>query len=310
MRRRKRRKRNSIRNLIITIIILVAALCLLWIIMLGMYGKEDEGEAVAPDTEAPIEDPGTSGEASEPGEAAEPGGEAVTPQETGTALPPYFDEGRAERYEAFAAMNPELAFDDVVWRVNVDLDREPYEDPSEVKDPSGIQALVTKFFKLPSDYSPQNLVNIDNSMMRAEAAEAMNEMIDMAGGEGHHLWVQSGYRSYSTQAGLHEQYVAADGQEAADRYSARAGHSEHQTGLVADLNTISDAFGDTPEGKWAIANSWYFGFIVRYTEENRDVTLFKYEPWHMRYIGREAAETMHDLGIQSFEEYWVKYVNH
>ena len=278
--------------------------------MLGMYGKNDGREAAAPDTEVSAEDPGTAGEAEEPVDTAGPEPEAAAPAEAGSALPPYFDEGRTERYEVFAALNPELAFDDVVWRVNVDLDREPYEDPSEVKDPSSIQALVTKFFKLPAGYSPSNLVNIDNSMMRAEAAEAMNEMIDMAGSEGHHLWVQSGYRSFSTQAGIHEQYVAADGQAGADRYSARAGHSEHQTGLVADLNTISDAFGDTPEGKWAIDNCWYFGFIVRYTEENRDVTLFKYEPWHMRYIGREAAETMHDLGIQSFEEYWAKYVNH
>jgi len=221
----------------------------------------------------------------------------------------FYDASRASRYEAFSAANPDLSIDEVVWRVNVDLDKTPYKDISEAKNPASMNVLVNKYFYLPKDYEPANLVSIGNSMMRADAAEAMKKMINDAASQGHNLWVQSGYRSFSTQSGLFSQYSARDGVAAAETYSARPGHSEHQTGLAADFNTISDAFGNTPEGKWAADNSWMYGFIVRYTADNKDITLFKSEPWHMRYVGKEVAEKMHDDGILSFEEYWVKYIN-
>jgi len=221
----------------------------------------------------------------------------------------YFDEGRVERYEAFAALRPELDFSDIVWMVNVNLDKTPYEYINEAADPTSITLLVNKYFYLAPDFTPGDLVNIGSTMLREEAAMAMNVMIDAAAQEGHRLWVQSGYRSFNVQAGLFEQYSAYDGVEKAETYSARPGHSEHQTGLAADLNTITDAFGDTSEGKWAAENCWKYGFIVRYTEDNTDITLYKPEPWHMRYIGMEAAAGMRDLGIKSFEEYWAKYID-
>ena len=289
------------------LIAVVAAVCALWVYAAGM-GKNDPAPvntAEAPSEEGSEVSSEIGGAFCPPdGTEEEPAFEAAP----GSDLP-FYDESRALRYEAFAAENPDLPFEDVVWRVNVDLDKEPYVDISEARDPGSITVLVNKFFFLPQDYSPDNLVYIGNSMMREEAAEAMNEMIDDAASYGHHLWVQSGYRSYSTQAGLFEQYSARDGVEAAETYSARPGHSEHQTGLVGDFNSITDAFGATPEGKWAADNSWMYGFIVRYTAENTDITHYKPEPWHMRFIGKEDAEKMHDLGILSFEEYWAKYVS-
>jgi len=282
----------------IIVLALAGGAAILWYAVPGMNAEGTEA------------DPSNGGSAAAaPGSLGSPGkGDAAADTDEEDELW-YFIASRADRYDAFAKERPDLDFSDVVWMVNVDLDKPPYEEVREAKDPINILTLVNKHFYLPEDFVPPNLVNIGKSMMRAEAADAMNEMIAAAGAEGHYLWVQSGFRSFNIQAGLFEQYSAADGMDAADRYSARPGHSEHQTGLVADLNTVTDSFGETPEGKWVAANSWYFGFIVRYTAENTEVTLFKPEPWHMRYIGREAAAGMRDLGILSFEEYWVKHVN-
>ena len=222
----------------------------------------------------------------------------------------YYDAGLDERYAAFASLRPELSVDEIVWMVAVNLDLPPYSETSEIADPESITALITKYWYLPEEYAPADLVSAGQSMMRGEAAESMNEMIKAAREEGHRLWVQSGYRSFGLQAELFEKYAQRDGEEAAEYFSARAGHSEHQSGLTADLNTITDAFGTTREGIWAAENCWRYGFIVRYTAENTEITLYKPEPWHMRYIGRDAAEEMYYLGIPSFEEYWVKYIKY
>jgi D-alanyl-D-alanine carboxypeptidase len=220
----------------------------------------------------------------------------------------YYDESHTERYAAFAALRPELSEDNIVWMVEADLDKPAYVDTSEASEPDSLTALINKHFYLPDDYTPSDLVTIGGTMLRSEAAGAVQDMIEAAEKEGHNLWSQSGFRSYGVQVSLYDQYSASDGTDAADTYSARPGYSEHQSGLTTDLNTITDAFGETPEGIWASENCWKFGFIVRYTEENTDITLYKPEPWHLRYIGREAAEDMHNTGIISFEEYWVKYI--
>ena len=222
----------------------------------------------------------------------------------------YYNPDRDERYAAYAEQMPMLSVDDVVWMVDADLDKEPYSVTSEITEPESLTALINKYNALPHDYAPPDLVNIGQSMMRAEAAEAMNEMIEAAAADGFRLWVQSGYRSYGIQVTLYDRYSANDGVEGADIYSARPGHSEHQSGLTADLNTITDAFGLTPEGIWTAENCWQYGFIVRYTSENTNITHYKPEPWHMRYIGRDAAREMHELGMLSFEEYWVKHIKY
>jgi len=300
-----RRQKKKFKNTLIALIVLVAAVCILWFVVPG-----EAAEPVASGGEAG--EVSEVSETSEVSEGSEDTGqteeEVITDQETGPKRPWFYDEARSGRYEAFASKSPWLSFDDVVWRVNVNLDLGPYEDPSEVIDPYSLTALVNKFFKLPSDFSPPDLVQIGNSMLREEAASAMNEMIEDARAEGHQLWVQSGYRSYDVQANLYSQYSARDGEEGADMYSAKPGHSEHQLGLAADFNTITDAFGDRPEGIWAKENSWKYGFIIRYTFENMDITFYKPEPWHVRYIGRDAAAAMQESGILSFEEFWVKYV--
>jgi D-alanyl-D-alanine carboxypeptidase len=220
----------------------------------------------------------------------------------------YYEADRAERYDAFSAAHPELSDEEVCWMVDCDLDIAPYADAREVPDPTDLLQLTNKHFYLPEDYVPEDLISVGSTKMRKEPGEAAQALIDAAAAEGHTLWSQSGYRSFDLQTQLYNGYSARDGSEAADTYSARPGHSEHQAGLATDLNTITDAFGDTPEGKWVAEHCWEYGFIIRYTRENTDITLYKYEPWHIRYIGKEAAQTMHDEGIATFEEYWVKYI--
>lgn len=153
--------------------------------------------------------------------------------------------------------------------------------------------VVNKTYSLPADYDP----GVD-----PEAKAALDKMFDDAAKEGIKLWVASGYRSYSHQNSLYNNYVARDGVAAADRYSARPGHSEHQTGLAFDVNWLDISFGESREGKWISANGWKYGFILRYMKETEELTGYMYEPWHIRYLGTDAAKRVYESGL-CLEEY-------
>ncbi len=157
---------------------------------------------------------------------------------------------------------------------------------------SGI-LIANKTYALPSDYDP----GVD-----PEAMEAFNEMQKAAELEGCNLYIASGYRSYETQKNIYEKYVERDGQQMADTYSARPGHSEHQTGLAFDLNSIDASFANTPEGKWIAENCYKYGFIIRYPANKSAITGYMYEPWHIRYLGVNLATAVHQSGL-CLEEY-------
>ena len=113
----------------------------------------------------------------------------------------------------------------------------------------------------------------------------------------------SGFRSYETQAGLYESYVARDGQASADRYSARPGYSEHQTGLAFDLMDSSGNLLQEPSAvNWLAQHAHEYGFIVRYMEGKEAITGYMTETWHIRYIGQEATD-IYKSGL-SLEEYF------
>ena len=136
-------------------------------------------------------------------------------------------------------------------------------------------------------------------------------MVAAAKNDGISLWNVSGYRSYNTQQSLYNNYKARDGQTKADTYSARPGSSEHQTGLATDICTASSAahFENTDKYKWLINNSYKYGFILRYPEGKTYITGYKFEPWHYRYVGVEAATYIHNNNI-TFEEYHAYFVSH
>ena len=170
---------------------------------------------------------------------------------------------------------------------------------SEIKNIDGLTyvngiLIVNKTYSLPKDYDPGSL--------SLDAKNAFDEMQNAAKNDNIKLWIASGYRSYSLQTNLYNSYVLKDGKAKADTYSARPGHSEHQTGLAMDLNIIDSSFEGTPEAIWIEKNCYKYGFIIRYPKGKEDITGYKYEPWHVRYLGKELAEKVYNTG-KTLEEY-------
>ncbi len=153
--------------------------------------------------------------------------------------------------------------------------------------------VVNKTYSLPSTYNPG---------VNQTAMAAFNTMKAAAAKDGLKLFIVSGFRSYSYQAGLYNRYVERSGQAEADRYSARPGHSEHQTGLAFDLNSADSSFAGTPVAEWLANNSYKYGYIVRYPKGKEHITGYMYEPWHMRYLGVDKATQVFNSGL-SLEEF-------
>lgn len=185
--------------------------------------------------------------------------------------------------------------------------------------PGSIWWIVNKNRALPKGYVPPDLIvpsvklrlgkDAEQMQFAGQAEIALNEMFAAAQKDGVTLVLGSGYRSEALQKEFYDSYVAKDGKEAADKYSAVPGTSEHQTGLAFDATNISEkchleiCFADSPEGQWIKNNSYKYGFIVRYLEGKESVTGYQYEPWHLRYVGPELAAELQKTG-QTMEEYF------
>lgn len=182
---------------------------------------------------------------------------------------------------------------------------------------SGYLILVNKSNGLDRYYKPDDLTDIkyfaadrsaEGRFMRTAAADAFHSLVEEAERDGITLAMTTAYRSYDFQSSLYNSYVANDGQEAADRYSAKPGYSEHQTGLSADVSSpsvnykLTSEFANTNEGKWLSENAHLFGFILRYPYGKEGITGYQYEPWHIRYVGPEAATYIYNNEI-TLEEY-------
>lgn len=208
---------------------------------------------------------------------------------------------------------------------------DPVEKPEQINafdknahsidEPDSIWVVVNKHRPLsPLDYQPSDLrvPNVrlrvpghETMKLRSEAAAALETMFEAAQNEkGLELMLSSGHRSYAYQQNLYNGYVRSDGQAAADTYSARPGHSEHQTGLAADLRPtngkceLEACFGEMAEGIWVAENAYRFGFILRYTEENEQTAGYTYEPWHVRYVGSDLAAELREQSVNSLEEFF------
>lgn len=177
---------------------------------------------------------------------------------------------------------------------NVSVTVTPYIAPVEPEATyiNGI-LIANKTYPLPSTYNPG---------VNPAANAALQEMFAAAKAEGLNLFVKSGFRSYSTQKSLYNNYVKRDGAAAADRYSARPGHSEHQTGLAFDINKANSSFAGSPEANWLAQNCYKYGFIIRYPQGKESITGYIYEPWHVRYLGVETATAVYNSGL-CLEEY-------
>lgn len=153
--------------------------------------------------------------------------------------------------------------------------------------------IVNKTYGLPEDYNPG---------LDPEAESAFNTLSEAAANQGLDIYLSSGFRSYETQVRIYESYVDSYGKESADTFSARPGYSEHQTGLVIDVNTIDDSFAGTPEAEWLAKHAHEYGFIIRYPKGKESITGYKYEPWHIRYLGVEKATEVYNSGL-TLEEF-------
>lgn len=154
--------------------------------------------------------------------------------------------------------------------------------------------IANKTYTLPASYNPG---------VQPEAMDAFYDMQAAAAADGISLWILSSFRSYEDQDVIYNRYVAQDGRDAADTYSSRPGHSDHQTGYTFDLNSLEQDFQYDPAGQWLDKNCYKYGFIIRYPKGKESSTGYMYEPWHVRYIGVGLATKVTQSGL-SLEEYF------
>jgi D-alanyl-D-alanine carboxypeptidase len=211
-------------------------------------------------------------------------------------LPPELSEKAADS----AAAGPDFIMDLLAI-----LEGDPY-----------LYMLVDKEHPLPESYRPSDLAEIGGScgvtrkglMVREAAARALEEMAAAALAEGVTLTAGSAYRSYEYQAGLYDRNVLEMGQEAADRESARPGHSQHQLGLVVDFIPIDDSFAETAAGRWVFRNAGRFGWSLSFPGGYEDVTGYRWESWHYRYVGRDLARFA-DSYFGGIQQYALRFIH-
>ncbi|SES87604.1 D-alanyl-D-alanine carboxypeptidase [Natronincola peptidivorans] len=184
-----------------------------------------------------------------------------------------------------------------------------------------IYVLVNKKRMLPSYYQPNDLIipsvpfpfeeDLPRKYMRKEAAKALESLFEAATEDNYTLFATSGYRSYERQKSIFQQRAAAQGEDVANRTSARPGQSEHQTGLAMDVTTyqvnyrLTAKFGETKEGIWLAESAHRYGFIIRYPKGKEQITGYSYEPWHLRYVGEKLATYLYENHL-TLEEYFIQ----
>lgn len=243
----------------------------------------------------------------------------------------YFNEEKLDRYIKFSnnqeKLNYSIFFDnnttfnalDIVTLVNANLDKEYYSNDLILTDEESnkTDAIVNKYYQLEEDFEPNNLTPIDSKyarndsqLLQKEATEAFNQMCSDAKLENISLYSGSAYRSYEYQNTIYNDYIKKDGLTAAETYSARPGYSEHQLGLAVDImnGNWSYVSKDNIEYSWLIANSYKYGFILRYPENKEYITGYMFEPWHYRYLGKELATKVYNSGL-TYDEYVARNLN-
>lgn len=231
---------------------------------------------------------------------------------TATTAVFFFALGSADTPEAAAAAQPSVS------------ESAPSEEPAEealstwefTGQPDDWRLVLVNFeIPVPSQNDPE-LETIGSVQVDKRIVDDLQAMIDDAGKEGLTITLSSGYRSAQRQGELFEQAVEENlalgmNLEMADAVAAesvaRAGYSEHNTGLAADLNGVLEDFDETPEYRWLQRHAHEYGFVLRYPEEKAELTGIRFEPWHYRYVGRENAEKMRMLNL-CLEEY-VAYLD-
>lgn len=229
---------------------------------------------------------------------------------------PYYKNNNIKRYQDYHKLNSNLSVNDVVTRVNLNLDLPYYTNTKEAKYLNTFYTLVNKYNYLRDDFVPNNLVEMTTPYSKEgiylveEVRDNFYKLVDKAKEEGLTIRAISAYRGYTYQKRLYDKYVEADGVNKADTYSARPGFSDHQTGLAIDVdNTISsfENFTNTKEYQWMLDNSYKYGFILRYPSGKESITTYQFESWHYRYVGLKLAKKIKASNL-TFDEYFTRYL--
>ena len=227
----------------------------------------------------------------------------------------YFIEKNLKRY--INLFNKESDLSRIVSIVNVGADNDFYTNTKKTDINKKELMLTNKYNYLEETYDSTNMVTVsnrysygENQMLTSDTFDAFKRMFDDAKKEDLTLIVNSSYRSYIDQDEIYERYKKNKGEEYADSIAARPGFSEHQTGYAVDLITYgatSSTFEETDEFRWLQNNAYKYGFILRYPKDKEYLTGYSYESWHYRYVGLNAAKTIHDENT-TFDEYYAYYI--
>ncbi len=218
-------------------------------------------------------------------------------------------------YLKYNNKNKSFAVDKVIALVNTGVYKGWYENIKETKINKAELMIVNKLNSLNEDYEPEDLVLVssryayDGKYISESIYNALTEMLDAAKEEGFTLVITQGYRSYDDQKEAYDSYRAYHTLEESDRYAARAGHSEYQTGLsllIEPYNKIVEDVTTSLENEWLLNNVHEYGFILRYPEDKEDITGFNYEPWRFRYVGETVAKYIYENDI-TFDEYYAYF---
>ncbi|HHT38588.1 MAG TPA: M15 family metallopeptidase [Mollicutes bacterium] len=241
---------------------------------------------------------------------------------------PCYNSEYTKRYIDYHIANPNLPLDQIIVYVNIGLDKPFYTNIKMIENPNSELLISNKYNKLPADFVPNGYnekVNKDLTV-RGEAGRAFKLMTQSAAKEKVTIYPVSTYRSYNYQEDVYWRQSKLDAFFGSgtkrknlsenkkneyhawrDKVSAREGHSEHQTGLAVDINSVSESFAKTKEGKWLANNSYKFGYILRYPKGKEDITGYSYEPWHFRYVGVKVATAVYESGL-TFDEFHAMYI--
>ncbi len=230
----------------------------------------------------------------------------------------YFIYDKFYDYLNYYSNNNNLSLTEVITKVNTNTSRDYYEEPIKTDISKKELMLVNKYYYLDENYEPENLVTIPLTYAYGELGSqkitentynAFLNLWNAAKEAGYTLVINSSYRDYKKQEEIYNEYKK-QGTDYADKYAARAGYSEHQTGYAFDMfaiGTNSKNFHESNTYQWLLDNAYKYGFILRYPEDKVNITGYSFESWHYRYVGVDAATYIHDNNI-TFDEYYVYFV--
>ena len=229
----------------------------------------------------------------------------------------YFIYNNLSKYIEYKKKNKNDTYTHVVSIINTEADVEWLDNEKETDTSKGNLMLVNRLYGLSKDYEPDDIIDVPVSIsysgvkISKSILENIEELIEAGKEAGYTFVLSDGYRSYEAQKKMFESYKNSYGYEEADKNVARPGHSEYQTGIsfqIVPYNKVFDKPRESTEYLWLKDNAYKYGFIFRYPEDKKDITLFDSYTWRLRYVGTDAASIIENEKI-CFEEYYAYFVD-